>query len=101
MLNGRKFTVTECEMFRRLDMTVYEGKTAQVGTQFGDVVVRKAVVPGYRAELDCGIDEVPDETAIGPSPTVAFLAVCERLKAREAAKGANVLEFKPKAVAAA
>jgi hypothetical protein len=73
-----KITVAYTQTLRRLDTTLYSGSPATVGTQFGDITVRKALTPGYVAEIGDG--ELPDARAYGLTPAVAFLALGEALK---------------------
>jgi len=52
-----RYTAAETETLRNLDTTVYGGSYAIVGTQHGEVTVRKALTPGYVAEIGDG--EIP------------------------------------------
>ena len=76
-------------------MTVYSGTPAVIGTQYGDMTVRKAMIPGYCAEI--GIGEVPDRYAYGETPSIAFQNLSKVIKAakeRAARKtSTKVLQF--------
>jgi hypothetical protein len=91
-----KMTVTKCEVLRKLDQTLYAGQPAIVGTQYGDITVRKAMTPGYCATLGEG-DTFSDFYAYGFTPSTAFLALAEKMKAKRqvlAGPVENVLEFR-------
>ena len=88
-----KHTVHNTQVLRKLDMTVYGGSPAAIDTQFGEIVVRKALTPGYIAEIG-GNEFLPDAYAYGLTPSIAFLNLGEILKREEAeTKAANVVAF--------
>jgi hypothetical protein len=88
-----KHTVRDCHILMKLDIAVYSGKPASVGTQHGDVVVKKALMAGYSAQI--GEGEVWDAIAYGPTPSVALLNLGEALRRKaETERLAKVLQFK-------
>jgi hypothetical protein len=74
-------SVHATQTLRRLDMHVYHGGAGQIDTQYGPITVRKALTPGYVAEIGTG--DVPDAYAFGATPAIAFLALGESLKDEE------------------
>jgi hypothetical protein len=78
-----RLTVIRCETLRALDQTLYAGRSAIVGTQYGDVTVRKSLTPGYCAHRGDG-SYFSNDYAYGFTPTTAFLGLAEKLKAKEA-----------------
>ena len=88
-----KHTVRDCHLLMKLDIAVYSGKPATVGTQHGDVVVKKALCPGYSAQI--GEGEVWDAIAYGPTPSMALLNLGEALRRKaNTQRLAKVLQFK-------
>lgn len=85
-----KTTAYRCHVLRKLDMTVYGGSPATVETQHGDVTVRKALTPGYVAELGRIDDDVfAEAAAYGPTPAMALINLGEALtrEADEVSRG--------------
>ena len=68
-----------CVILKNLYMTVYGGTPAIIGTQYGDITVRKAMIPGYCAEIGSG--ETPDRYAYGETPSIAFQKLAKVVKA--------------------
>ena len=96
-----KFTVRETHILRKLDTALYSGSPASIDTQFGEVVVRKSMAPGYVAELRDG-DDIPRHYAAGPTPSIAFLKLADVVRAAEAKRRADetarrVLDLRPDA----
>lgn len=81
-----------CVILKKLDQTVYSGTPAIIGTQYGDITVRKAMIPGYCAEIGSG--EFPDRYAYGETPSIAFQKLAGIVKAAQSVKvRAKVLQF--------
>ena len=81
-----------CVILKKLYMTVYGGTPAIIGTQYGDITVRKALMPGYVAQIGSG--EVSDKTAYGETPSIAFQKLAGIVKAAQSVKvRAKVLQF--------
>ena len=88
-----KHTVRDCHLLMKLDIAVYSGKPASVGTQHGDVTVKKALIPGYSAQI--GEGEVWDAIAYGPTPSMALLNLGEQLARKvKANRVKKVLQFR-------
>lgn len=67
-----QLTPTQQQALQELDAAVYAGADVRIETQFGEVGIRKAGVLGYAADL--GPDtEFPEDSAFGPSPSIALL----------------------------
>ena len=81
-----------CVILKKLDQTVYGGAPAIIGTQYGDITVRKALMPGYVAQIGSG--EVPDKCAYGETPSIAFRKLSGTVKAAQSVKvRTKVLQF--------
>ena len=81
-----------CVILKKLDLTVYSGTPAVIGTQYGDIRVRKAAIPGYCAEIGEGL--VPENCAYGETPSIAFQKLARALKPAEAKrKSVRILKF--------
>jgi hypothetical protein len=66
-------------ILRRIDMALYTGDPVVVGTQFGDVSIRKALTPGYVAEVRNSW--FADMCTYGLTPSIAFVNLGFALKA--------------------
>lgn len=74
----RDLNLGESHVLKRLDEKVTAGKTASVGTQFGDIVVHPTNHYGYCAEI---VD--PNQVkriAFGPVPSIAFFRLAGTIK---------------------
>ncbi len=88
-------TIRERILLKKLDLTVYNGNNAIVGTQFGDATVRTAGTGGYVAEIGDG--EIPESFAYGATPAMALLNLGDVIRREQAAtQTARIIEF-PKA----
>jgi hypothetical protein len=88
-----KHTVRDCHLLMKLDIAVYSGQPATVGTQHGDVTVKKALMRGYSAQI--GEGELWDAIAYGPTPSMALLNLGEALRRKaNTQRLAKVLQFK-------
>jgi hypothetical protein len=88
-----KFTASQSETLKKLDMTVYTEGSAIVGTQHGDVEVRKALTPGYCAELKEDPAAIMGTTAYGVTPALALFNLGDVLRREQEAAKENVLVF--------
>ena len=89
-----KFSVSQCQVIRKIDEAVYSGATALIRTNFGSIKVQKAAIPGYFADLENG--DLPEFTASGPTPATALLKLCDILSRTESnQRSSNVVKFYP------
>jgi hypothetical protein len=72
-------TPHNADTLRKIDVSLYAGVPVVVGTQFGDVTIRKALTPGYIAELvQYGTGEI---CTYGLTPSIAFMNLADTLRA--------------------
>ena len=88
-----KFTAIQSETLKKLDMAVYNDGAAIVGTQHGDVEVRKALTPGYCAELKDDPAAIMGTAAYGATPSIALINLGDVLRREQGAAKENVLVF--------